>query len=300
MVPGVAIRNRNPADTMVALSKESQDQLQAWLDLRHQASGFIKSMALAVALDLGIADAIHRRGGAATLAQILHAAALSPFKLHAMRRLMRVLTVMGTFAATSPAADGRDDEAVYELTAPSRLLIAGGDIDEDDGDGPMNLSPILTLGLHSISSSPLARAMCAWFRQDPSEPCPYALAHGKNMWERAGCEASFNTLVNDAMASDSRFTMRIVLKECGDVIFGGISSLVDVAGGVGGAANAIASAFPGLRCSVLDLPHVVAGAPSQDRVQFVAGDMFQSIPQANAVFLKVTILNNDSYIIIYQ
>ncbi|TKW03993.1 hypothetical protein SEVIR_7G079901v4 [Setaria viridis] len=125
----------------------------------------------------------------------------------------------------------------------------------------MSLSPTLTLGLYPISSLPLAMAMGAWFRQDLLQPWPYALARGKNMWERAGCEASFNALVNDAMASDSRFTMRIVLKECGE-IFHGISSLVDFAGGVGAAANAIASAFPDLRCSVLGLPHVVARAPS--------------------------------------
>ena len=54
-------------------------------------------------------------------------------------------------------------------------------------------------------------------------------------------------------------------------------------------AVAIAAAFPCLKCTVLDLPHVVAKAPSISigNVQFVAGDMFESIPLADAVFLKV-------------
>ncbi|KAF8720543.1 hypothetical protein HU200_023797 [Digitaria exilis] len=95
------------------------------------------------------------------------------------------------------------------------------------------------------------------------------------------------------MAADSRFLMQIVLKECGH-IFHGIDSLVDVAGGIVGAAAAIAAAFPSLKCTVLDLPHVVAKAPSVSNVQFVTGDMFESIPPTNAIFLKkcIKILKN--------
>jgi hypothetical protein len=93
------------------------------------------------------------------------------------------------------------------------------------------------------------------------------------------------------MAAHSRFLMQIVLKELSN-IFHGMGSLVDVGGGAGGASISIAAAFPCMKkCSVLDLPHVVAKAPSaasvSNNVQFVAGDMFRSIPPANAVFLKV-------------
>ncbi|KAK7314290.1 hypothetical protein VNO77_39505 [Canavalia gladiata] len=35
-----------------------------------------------------------------------------------------------------------------------------------------------------------------------------------------------------------------------------------------------------------DLPHVIAVAPKCDRVEHVAGDMFQSVPKADAIFLK--------------
>jgi trans-aconitate methyltransferase len=78
-----------------------------------------------------------------------------------------------------------------------------------------------------------------------------------------------------------------------------MDSLVDVGGGVGGAAISIAAAFPCMKCSVLDLPHVVAKAPAfVSNVQFVAGDMFESIPQANIVFLKVLWLL--LYIFIYH
>jgi hypothetical protein len=42
-----------------------------------------------------------------------------------------------------------------------------------------------------------------------------------------------------------------------------------------------------MNCTVLDLPQVIAKAPTDNYVQYFAGDIFQSIPPANAVFLKV-------------
>ena len=42
-----------------------------------------------------------------------------------------------------------------------------------------------------------------------------------------------------------------------------------------------------MECSVLDLPNVVAGAPTDTTVKYVAGDMFESVLSADTVFLKV-------------
>ena len=42
-----------------------------------------------------------------------------------------------------------------------------------------------------------------------------------------------------------------------------------------------------IECSILDLPHVVAEAPADGEVRFIAGDMFDHIPPADAVLLKV-------------
>ncbi|CAN6311132.1 unnamed protein product [Urochloa humidicola] len=56
---------------MARLSEESKELLQAQVELLNQTYSFMKSVALAVALDLRIADAIDHHGGAATLSQIL-------------------------------------------------------------------------------------------------------------------------------------------------------------------------------------------------------------------------------------
>jgi hypothetical protein len=71
--------------------------------------------------------------------------------------------------------------------------------------------------------------------------------------------------------------MWIVLKECGKVFYG-LTSLIDATGELGGAATTIAVAFLDLKCTVLDLPQVVTKAPTDTNMQYVVGNMFQSIP----------------------
>ena len=75
---------------MMALTEteeSNQDLLQAHDELWHQSLSYLKSLALATALDLRIPDAIHHHGGGATLPQILTETALHPNKLRALRSL---------------------------------------------------------------------------------------------------------------------------------------------------------------------------------------------------------------------
>ncbi|KAH6765147.1 hypothetical protein C2S51_016396 [Perilla frutescens var. frutescens] len=86
------------------------------------------------------------------------------------------------------------------------------------------------------------------------------------------------------MACDAGFYTSIITNECSHV-FRGLKSMVDVGGSNGATAKAIADVFPGLKCTVLDLPHV-ATLEGCDNLSFVSGDMFEFIPHADAVFLK--------------
>ncbi|KAL9411347.1 hypothetical protein AB3S75_045024 [Citrus x aurantiifolia] len=76
-------------------------------------------------------------------------------------------------------------------------------------------------------------------------------------------------------------TSFVVKAECKQ-IFEGLGSLVDVGGGNGSLSRIISEAFPGIKCTVLDLPHVVANLPEADNLKYIAGDMFQFIPPADA------------------
>ncbi|CAI0407002.1 unnamed protein product [Linum tenue] len=101
------------------------------------------------------------------------------------------------------------------------------------------------------------------------------------------------------MVSDSNLVVNaLVVPTVGgreSLLFRGVRSFVDVAGGTGIVAAAVAGAFPEMKCVVLDLPHVVEGLPAAGghpgNLEFVGGDMFRSVPSADAVLLK-SILHN--------
>ena len=51
-------------------------------------------------------------------------------------------------------------------------------------------------------------------------------------------------------------------------------------------AKIISEAFPHMKCTVFDLPHVVANLKDSQNLKYVGGDMFQSIPSADAILFK--------------
>ncbi|CAN6318590.1 unnamed protein product [Urochloa humidicola] len=250
---------------------DQQAMLDAHLQLSHHTLGYVKSLALKAALDLKIPDAIHLHGGSATLPQIASKVTLlHPSKIPSLRRVMRALTLAGFFSV-----DDGGDEPVYGLTPASRLLLGGSG---------MNVTPFLTLMLDTAFVSSFLD-LGEWFRHESPDTSPWKMAHGQDIWDQTNQDARFGKLFGDGMVANSNFLMGIVVKECGSV-FQGISSLVDVGGGLGGATQTIAKAFPHVECSVLDLPHVVARAPTNTNVKYIGGDMFESIPSANGVFIK--------------
>nr|GMC76870.1 trans-resveratrol di-O-methyltransferase-like [Ipomoea batatas] len=141
------------------------------------------------------------------------------------------------------------DEDGYALGPPSCLLIK---------DHPFSLAPFVLGASSTIFTGPWHR-VSEWFHND--DPTPYQTAHGRTFWDCASQDPEMNHYFNQAMA-------------------------FDVGGGTGMVARAIADDFPDTKCSVLDLPHVVAGLEGTKNLAYVAGDMFKAIPPAQAILLK--------------
>ncbi|CAM0912410.1 unnamed protein product [Alopecurus aequalis] len=270
--------------SIMALNGQSTDQalLNAEHELWTTSFSYIKSMAVKSAIDLRLADAIHHHGNAATLPQIVARVTVHQSKIPCLRRLMRVLTVSGVFGVQKPQnvvpgatanGTGAAAEPLYTLTPVSRLLV-----------GSRNLASIMSMILDPTFITPFL-GMGAWFEHALPDPCIFRQQHGMALWKMADKDPAFDALINDGMVSDSSFIMEIAIRECGEV-FEGITSLMDVGGGLGAASQAISNAFPSLECTVMDLGHVVVKAPTGTAVKYVVGDMFQSVPPADAVFLK--------------
>ncbi|GJM89064.1 hypothetical protein PR202_ga05660 [Eleusine coracana subsp. coracana] len=113
----------------------------------------------------------------------------------------------------------------------------------------------------------------------------FKMENGHNAWDLAGLERNLPRSSTTGWSRTAASTWTSLSRECDDV-FQSISSLMDVADGLGGASQAISKAFPRVKCSVLDLPHVVAAAPTGTNVEYIVGGMFQSIPPTSVVFLK--------------
>jgi tRNA A58 N-methylase Trm61 len=115
-----------------------------------------------------------------------------------------------------------------------------------------------------------------------------------NTFELMGRTPEIVDKFNAAMTELTRLVTPDVLRACD---FGGIRHLMDVGGGSGELLGAIAQQNRKLRGTVFDLPRCAEAARKHlrqtgvgDRVEFVAGDFFKSVPAiADAIILKSVI-----------
>jgi trans-resveratrol di-O-methyltransferase len=244
------------------------EKLQAEAQLLCHAFGYLKTMALQCAIKLGIPSAIHRHGGAASLSELQATLPIAASKQRCIPRLMRYLAASGIFREES--LDG--DRRCYHLTAASRLLIV------DDIVGSSGHTSLLQFILLCMSPLHLtaAQSLAEWLQNDDGAvpETPFKMAHGTSIYDPVIRHVEFGQCFNDAMTCDSRFVEEIIVRECSEVL-ASVTSLVDVGGGYGTMARAIAKEFPHIRCSVLELPDVLDTVPVDDdgTVELVPGDM---------------------------
>ncbi|KAL5793691.1 hypothetical protein ACOSP7_002285 [Xanthoceras sorbifolium] len=259
---------------MVMINEESGSScelLQAQAHLYNCTFNYINSIALKCAVQLGIPDIIHNHGQPMTISQLVTALNILPNKADSLQRLMRILAHSGFFVQQKASKDEQEEE--YTLTPASKLLLK---------DKPFKAAPFVHLILDPIISAPF-HFMSTWFQND--DPTVFETAHGKTFWDCIAQQPKLKNVFYDAMSTDSQLISSVVMKDCKGV-FQGLNSLVDVGGGKGAMAKAIASAFPHMKCIVFDLPHVVDNLQGTENLEFLGGDMFEAIPSADAILLK--------------
>ncbi|EXB54963.1 Myricetin O-methyltransferase [Morus notabilis] len=263
------------------LIMSSNELVEAHSLLWHSGLDYMKSMSLKCAIELDIANVIHKHGQPIPFSKLVDSLKIPPSKANFLYRIMRILVHHGFFTAQKVnGGKTQEEEEAYSLTNASRLLLT----DE----------PALIMNMKSLSLFFLLPAVVnswqSWstWLKNSDDMTLFETAEGKTWWEYASQEPGLNHLFNDAMANDSKLTAKIILEECKEVLEG-LKNLVDVGGGTGTMAKAIVNAFPHIKCTVLDLPHVVANVQetSTDNLNFIGGDMFsEQIPPADAILLK--------------
>uniref|UniRef100_A0A0D3DM21 O-methyltransferase domain-containing protein n=1 Tax=Brassica oleracea var. oleracea TaxID=109376 RepID=A0A0D3DM21_BRAOL len=108
---------------------------------------------------------------------------------------------------------------------------------------------------------------------------------GKELWSFAKDNPRHSELINEAMACEARRVVPLVAGACHG-LFDGVAMVVDVGGGTGDTMAILVKEFPWIKGINFDLPHVVEVVQAMDNVDNVGGDMFDSIPSCDAVFIK--------------
>ncbi|CAL1372570.1 unnamed protein product [Linum trigynum] len=283
---------------------EAQSQIWRW------TFSHLVSMSIKCAINLRIPDAVHKHGQpAASLSELISALRIPPSKTHAFGCMMRVLSTRSTgfFSVQQRQQEegGEEEELFYSLTPASRLLLR---------HEHLNQASLPLLHFH-----PAMRDYCSvldtWLLEEDDEGTnndddnnkrtAFEVVNGASFWDylagSSGPARELKGLFYDCMVSDSKLVAdALVVATVGgeeSLLFRGVRSFVDVAGGTGIVAAAVAGAFPEMKCVVLDLPHVVEGLPAAGNhpgnLEFVGGDMFRSVPSADAILLKWILHNWD-------
>ncbi|WJX10570.1 hypothetical protein P8452_01274 [Trifolium repens] len=124
---------------------------------------------------------------------------------------------------------------------------------------------------------------------NPNNNDHFHKVHGSPAYQYLEKNQELNQIFNKAMAHSGPLEMKRVLTLYKG--FEGVSTLVDVGGGVGNALKQIISEYPSIKGINFDLPQVIQDAQPHPGIEHVEGSMFESVPTGDAILLKLVCHN---------
>ncbi|CAM6101056.1 unnamed protein product [Calypogeia fissa] len=259
-------------------------QVQKKIESGPPTEGFYKIMELAymhmtplalnAALILGIPDIIAKEGpeGSLSLEKIVEQ--LPRKSLNAedqVGRILRILVLSDVFTESFVTSESNGKmESRFGLTHLSKWLVK---------DNEFHLVPMVLMKMR--------REMVNCFMQlhavlDGIDP--FEATNGTDLFHYTSISPGFNRVFNDALTCRAKTMNWTVANHYAG--FHDIKTLVDVGGCRGQALASIVGRHPHIQGINFDLPHVIATAPAIPGVKHVSGDMFDRIPQADAVLME--------------
>ncbi|KAM3353487.1 hypothetical protein ACQJBY_024576 [Aegilops geniculata] len=273
----VACRNPTSRDA-------SDDEEATWSHAWGLISGFAVSITLKTAIELGIIDALTNAAGRALTVDELAAQLPAPDKAGSAASVDRLLRLLAAFDVVRCSTEtGPDCEAVRKYTpAPVCRWLTSN---RSDG----SLAP---LAMFAVDQDYLP----TWNQLGAAVVCgvppPFERAHGMPLFEYMGKNPRLSGVFNQAMFHMSVTVISKMVERFDG--FDGVEVLVDVGGGTGAALEMITARHKHIKGINFDLPYVITQAPSLPGVENIAGNMFESVPTGDAIFLKwILHLQND-------
>nr|DAD24630.1 TPA_asm: hypothetical protein HUJ06_026094 [Nelumbo nucifera] len=233
-------------------------------------------MVLRAAVELGVLEIIASAGPDACLSSLDIASNLQTQNLEApimLERMLRLLASCSILTCSLIKQDNGEVEKHYGLAPIGKLFTRN-----QDG---ASVASLLLLIQDKVF-------MDSWYHLKDAVlqgGIPFNKAHGMSAFEYPGIDSRFNKVFNKAMSDMTVILMKKVLETYKG--FEGLKEVVDVGGGIGVTLNMITSKYPQIKGINFDLPHVIANAPSYPGVEHVGGDMFENVPQGDAIFMKL-------------
>ncbi|KAI3750844.1 hypothetical protein L2E82_21706 [Cichorium intybus] len=232
------------------------------------------TMVLVNAIKLKVFETIAHAGPDSQLSAHEIVSRLSIPNPNAPQMLDRMLRLLASHSIVT--CNQRDHDSgqvrVYGLAPVAKYFIPNGD--------GVSLCAYMELGQDKVF-------MESWFKLKDSVVeggVPFDMVHGTHAFEYPALDARFNELFNNAMLNHTTIVMNKVL-ECYHG-FENLTHVVDVGGGLGVNLNIIVSKYPTIKGINFDVPHVIQHAPVYRGIEHIAGNMFEEVPQGDAIFMK--------------
>ena len=158
--------------------------------------------------------------------------------------------------------------------------------------------PVRAMALWIASNFSLrvyANAMHSVKTGEPAVPVTADLGGG-GVFDVFARDPELSRIFNDAMTGFSATIIPAILDAYD---FGGITTLVDIAGGHGAVLTAILQKYPAMKGVLFDVDHVIEGAKARiasqglaDRVTTASGDFFKAVPAGGDAYIMKHIIHD--------
>ncbi|KAF5727343.1 eugenol O-methyltransferase family protein [Tripterygium wilfordii] len=233
------------------------------------AMSLVLPMTMQAAVDLGVLDIIAK----ATPKQLSASDIIErlPAKnQEAESMLDRILRLLASHNVISCYL--RNSERVYSLSRISRFFVRDEDVISLGASMSLNNDNVFFQSWSHLKDALLEGGV------------PFDRAHGMHAFEYPKTDSRFNSLFNTAMLNHTTIVMKEIVANYKG--FESLKQLVDVGGNQGASLRAIISKYPHIKGINFDLPHIVQDASPHPGIEHVGGDMFERVPQGEAIFMK--------------
>ncbi|KAK1577871.1 hypothetical protein Q3G72_025554 [Acer saccharum] len=252
-------------------ANKEEDEEEAFSYAMQLVSGIALNMSLQSAIELGVFDIIAKAGPTANLSASEIASHMSSVNKDAPIMLDRILWLLATHRVVNCSVVV-GSENLYSLTPASKYFVR-------DQNG-VSLGSLMALAQDKVFLE-------SWFQLKDAVlegGVPFDRVHGTNAFDYPGVDSRFNEVFNKAMYNHTTIVIKKILEVYRG--FENLKQLVDVGGGLGVTLKAVTTKYPHIKAINFDLPHVIQHASHSPGVEHVGGDMFESVPESEAIFLK--------------